>query len=242
MASTSEITFGSRVANAEKISASVKTFVGFVAPTPETTIPNYDALIVSLKTQNGDVATKKTNYSSAVETRQKLFFKNLDSIIKLLSPIASALRAKLGKTAKPVTDLMAIVVKIRGEKKAKPKDPKPTDAQVKETKETVSQSERSYGSITQNFNDIITTLTALGTDYAPAPVTLKLPALNTKLTAITAANIGAANTFALLKTSYATRTNVYDDLSERTQRIKEQVKSQYGNSSTEYKLIKSLKV
>lgn len=242
MASKSETTFGARVANAEKISAAVKTFTGYVAPTTDTSITNYDALIASLKTKNADVATKKTNYSAAVETRQKLFFKDKDSVLKLLSPIAAALRAKLGKTAKPVTDVMAMVVKIRGEKKAKPKDPKAEDAQTKETKDTVSQSEKSYGSITQNFNDIVTNVTTLGTDYAPVNTNIKLPALNTKLTAITAANTGAANTFSLLKASYATRTTNYDDLSEKTQRIKEQVKSQYGVASTEYKLIKSLKV
>lgn len=242
MASTSETTFGARVANAEKISAALKTFTGFVAPTPETSVVNYDALIAALKTKNADVATRKTNYSAAVETRQKLFFKDNDSVLKLLSPISSALRAKLGKTAKPVTDVMALVVKIRGEKKAKPKDPKPADAQAEATKDTVSQSEKSYGSITQTFNDIVTSITTLATDYAPVNANIKLPALNTKLAAITAANTGAANTFALLKTSYVARVNVYDDLSDRTQRIKEQVKSQYGTSSTEYGLIKSLKV
>lgn len=242
MASKSESIFGARVANAEKISAALKTFTGFVAPTPETSVVNYDALIASLKSKNADIATYKTNYSAAVETRQKIFFKNKDSVLKLLSPIASALRAKLGKAAKPVADVMAMVVKIRGEKKAKPKDPKAEDAQAKVQKETISQSEKSYGSITQTFNDIVTSITTLGSDYAPVNNAIKLQALNTKLAAITTANANAASTFTLLKAGYMVRSNVYDDLSERTQRIKEQVKSQYGTSSAEYILIKGLKV
>lgn len=241
MASNSEVTFGARVANAETISTHLKSFTGFVAPTTNTSIPNYDALIASLKTENTGVATKKANYSAAVESRQKLFFKDNDSVLKVLSPVTSALRSKMGKTAKPVTDIAALVVKIRGANKEKPKDPKADNAVEKE-KDTVSQSERSYGSITQNFNDIVATLATLGTDYAPVNTIHKLPALQAKLTAIATANANATTTYGALKTGYDSRANFYADLTERTQRIKEAVKSQYGINSTEYKLIKGLKV
>lgn len=241
MASNSEVTFGARVANASKISAHLKTFTGYVAPTANTTIPSYDALIASLTTENTSIATKKAAYSAAVEVRQKLFFKDKDCLMKILSPVTSAVRAKIGKTAKRVTDITALVVKIRGEKKAKGKDPKPEDT-AEENKDSVSQSERSYGSMTQNFNDIITTLTSLGTDYAPVNTAHKLPALNTKLASIKTANDTATTTFGALKTSIDTRSSQYTDLTERTQRIKEAVKSQYGVNSTEYNLIKGLKV
>lgn len=241
MASNSEVTFGARIANASKISAHLKTFAGYVAPTTNTTIPNYDVLIASLTTENTGIATKKAAYSAAVEVRQKLFFKDKDCLMKILSPVTSAVRAKIGKAAKPSTDIAALVVKIRGEKKAKGKDPKPEDTSD-EKKDGVSQSERSYGSMTQNFSDIITTLTTLGTDYAPVNTAHKLAALNTKLTSIKSANDVATTTFGALKTGIDTRAAQYADLAERTQRIKEQVKSQYGVSSTEYTLIKGLKV
>lgn len=241
MASNSEVTFGARIANAETISTHLKSFTGFVAPTSNTSIPNYDALIASLKTENTGVATKKANYSAAVEARQKLFFKDKDSILKVLSPVTSALRSKLGKTAKPVTDIAALVVKIRGAKKEKPKDPNAEKAADKE-KDTVSQSERSYGSITQSYSDIIATLATLGTDYAPVNTIHKLPALQTRLADITTANTNAATTYGALKVGFDNRANIYADLTERTQRIKEAVKSQYGVQSTEYKLIKGLRV
>lgn len=241
MASNSEVTFGARVANASKISAHLKTFAGYVAPTIDTTIANYDVLIAALTTENTGIATKKAAYSAAVEVRQKLFFKDKDCLMKILSPVTSAVRAKLGKAAKPSTDIAALVVKIRGEKTAKPKDPKPDDA-TNPQKDTISQSERSYGSMTQNFSDIITTLTSLGTDYAPVNTAHKLAALNTKLTSIKSANDVATTTYGALKSSIDTRTAQYTDLTERTQRIKEQVKSQYGVKSSEYTLIKGLKV
>ena len=241
MASFSENTFGARIANAEAISTHLKSFVGFVAPTTDTSIANYDTLIGSLKTSNSVIATQKLAYSTAVDTRAKLFFKTPDSVEKLLSPITAVVKAKLGKTSKQATDIAALAVKIRGEKKKKGDTPPPTETEGKK-KDPVSQSERSYGSITQHFADILSTLTALGTDYAPVNATVKLTALNTKLTAIKTANNSVTSTYGALKTSVDSRQTSYTDLAARTQRIKDAVKSQYGNKSTEYNLIKGLKV
>jgi hypothetical protein len=241
MASQSEITFGSKVANAQKISTYLKAFTAYAAPTTNTTIVNYDVLIAATTTENTNIATKKPAYSAAVEVRQQLFFKDKDCVMKILSPILSALRAKLGKTAKPVADITSLVTKIRGEKKPKDQDPKPEDPNA-EKKDPVSQSERSFGSITQNYSDIVTALVTLGTDYAPANNAYKLTTLQTKLTNITAATIAATNTFGALKTGLDNRLAKYTDLAERTQRIKESVKSQYGVKSSEYNLIKGLKV
>jgi hypothetical protein len=90
---------------------------------------------------------------------------------------------------------------------------------------TLSHSEKSYGSITLTFSYIIATLTTLGTDYAPANPIHKLTALETKLAAITTTSNNVTNTYGLLKTNYVSRAGIYTDISERTQRIKEQVKS-----------------
>ena len=98
MASFSENTFGSRIANAEAISTHLKSFTGFVEPTTETSIASIDTLIASLKTDNSVIATKKLAYSTAVDVRAKQFFKTPDSVEKLLSPITAAVKAKLGKT------------------------------------------------------------------------------------------------------------------------------------------------
>lgn len=234
MASTSEVTFGARIANAEAVSTNLKSFTGYEAPTTETSIVSYDALIASMKTENSSVATKKLAYSTAVDVRQKHFLKEPTSISKILSPIVAAVRAKMGKSGKEVADISALMTKIRGEKPLKLKEG--------DTAEKVSQSERSYGSMTQNFSDLVTTLTALGTNYAVVQPNLKLPALLTKITDITAANNAVTTNYAALKTTVDSRANKYEDLAERTQRIKESVKSQYGVASTEYKLIKGLKV
>lgn len=234
MPSTSENTFGAKLANAEAIAAHLKTFNGYTAPTTDTSITNYNALITAIKTENNNLTTKQATYTAAVDTRQKHFTKEPTSIDKILSPIIANVKAKMGKSAKEVTTITALITKIRGEKakKIKPGD----------KAETISQSERSFGSITQNFSNIITTLGTLNTNYAPVQTNLKITALKTKINDITTANNNVTTTYSTLKTATDSRSNKYKDLSEKTQRIKEAVKSQYGVNSSEYKLIKGLKV
>jgi hypothetical protein len=96
--------------------------------------------------------------------------------------------------------------------------------------------------MTQHFADIIATVTALNTDYTPANADIKVAALSTKIGTIKTANNTVTSSYGAYKTSIDSRENQYKDLSARTQRVKDAVKSQYGVGSTEYKLIKGLKV
>lgn len=241
MASTSERTYGSKVANASKIAALLKTFPNYIAPAPDISIASYDNLVSGIVSLNSDIAVKKANYSSAVEARQQLFFKANNSIAKSLSPVIATIKATLGKNAKPVTDVSALIVKIRGAQKAKPKDPNPQDPNSPQTS-TVSQSTRSYGSIMQAFSDIIDTVASLDNNYVPANEAYQVSALKTTLTNALATNDNATIAYATLKTGIDNRLETYNDLSQKTQRIKEAIKAQYGVASTQYKLIKGLSV
>ena len=237
MASISERTFGSRLASAESLSAHLKSFSTFTPPSAELSAASLDTLLNSIRSQNTTVATAQASYSAAVETRVQLFKKAPDSLDKLLSPIGSAVRAKYGKEAKPTLEAEDLVRRLRssGQKKTA------GEAGEKE-KEGVSQSELSYGSMTQHFADLIVMLTAMGANYAPSNNSVKLPALNTKLTAIRAANTSVTTAYGTLKVATDTRQSQYQQLLERVGRIKEAVKSQYGVKSSEYALVKKLKV
>jgi len=234
MASTSEVTLGAKVANAETLVTYVESFAGYAPPQPDISIVNYKALITTAKNNNQSTAASLQSWSAAIETRQQLFFKAKDSVKKILSPIGATVRSSFGKTAKESSDIASLINKIRGEKIPKEK---------KDDKgEFVSQSERSYGSITQSFSDLITTLQGYAAGYSPVNASITIVALQAKLTALTASNIGVAANYGQLKQNRDTRTATYTDLSQRTQRIKDTVKSQYGQNSTEYSLIKGLKV
>ncbi|MEQ1554569.1 MAG: hypothetical protein ABL929_10340 [Ferruginibacter sp.] len=234
MASTSEKTFGSRLQNAEKVLTHLIAFAGYNPPTAEQSTSSYEALIKSIKTQNNDAASKTQTYSNAVDIRQKLFQKDSDSLNKIMTPIGAAIRSAFGKTSKEATDIATMVTKVRGASVKK--------ATKEPNAEFVSQSERSYGSMTQTFADMIAVLENYGANYNPANDKIKVATLKEKLVALTKANTDVTTAYGALKEKRDDRGELYKNLTDITQRIKDAVKSQYGNNSTEYVLIKGLKV
>ena len=232
MSSITERTLGSRIANADALATHLTTFAAYAPIRPEDSVVNYKAHITSTKAANTLVATNQTIYSNAVENRVKLFSKNPDSLAKVLGLIASYVRSKFGKTSKEADDVAKLISKIRGTRNAKLKK--------NEEGEFVSQSQVSYGSRTMKFADIIAKLAQFGTDYAPTNVKVKLLALNAQLAGLTTANNAVASAYGLLKPSKDVRASLYLDLKDRSGRIKESVKSQFGIKASEYKLIKGL--
>ena len=159
MASTSEVTYGARLNRAEQLATHLATFAGYTPATPDCATDKYLELINDIKTTNDAVATFGSSFSLAADARQKLFEKQPGSLQKLLSPIAAYIKARFGKTSQQAETVVSLVNKIRGEK---------TDKLKKDAEgEFVSQSERSYGSMTQNFSDLISALQSFGADYTP---------------------------------------------------------------------------
>ncbi len=232
MASNSERTFGSRLNNAKTLYAYINSFTDY-APTREADKPaSYQALIDAAGALNISSASTGEQYSLAVEARQNGFKKSPDSLARILSPLNAAVKNIFGKTSKEALDIAAMVVKIRGVEV--PKERK--DAQG----EFVSQSERSYGSMTQTFADIIVMLDTFGNAYKPADPKIRVPALKTQLESLQAQNSAVAVAYAAAITAKDDRMVAYDVLSDGGQSIKDAVKAQYRANSSEYKLVKGL--
>ena len=96
--------------------------------------------------------------------------------------------------------------------------------------------------MTQNFSALIDTLTSFGAAYAPSTDNIKIVKLKALLTQLNDSNEAVTQTYGILKTQQDNRAEQYDKLTTRSSRIKETIKSIYGTSSTEYKLIKGLKI
>ena len=234
MASTSEVTLGARVGNAEKLLTNLQSFTDYTAADPTLSIANLTRIIKDVRTKNTETASSAQGYSTSVDVRQSLFQKAENSLIKVLSLVGAAVRSSFGKTSKEYADISAMITKIRGIKvKRSVKDP---------TADFVSQSERSYGSMTQNFSDLITTLENYGGKYAPANNEIQIATLKAKLSKLNDANVSVTSTYGAQKEKRDDRGELYKNLTAVTQRIKDGVKAQYGLSSTEYNLIKGLKV
>ena len=234
MASNSEVTFGARLNNAQTLQTHLQSFPAFTSTNPEVMPTALQTFIDGIITQNKDVASNAQKYSAAVNTRQMLFQKDPGSLVKIMSPIGSEIRTVFGKTSKEAKYISGMVEKIRGEKvKKNKKEP---------DEEFVSRSERSFGSMTSNFSDIITTLTNYGVKYQPANKSIQLPALSTFLTTLMQSNTGVTTAFGKLKIATDQRADMYKTLTDTCQRAKDAVKSQYEVKSSEYGLVKGLKI
>ncbi len=237
MASTSETSFGAKLRNAQDLLTYITGFTGYAPPREQESVASMTTLITSIVATNATESSQQENYKVAVDNRQSAFSKKTGSVEKLLSPIKGAVDAQYGKKSTEATTINAIIKKMRATKLTKA----PIDPTNPEQATTISQSERSYGSITQSFNDIINTLSQF-TGYEPTNNTIKVVTLQALATQLTTLNNTVIQKIQPLKITRATRLTLYTDLKDRVQRIKSYVKAQYGNSSSEYEMIKGLSI
>ncbi len=235
MKSTSEVSYGARIGNAEKLVIALQNFSNYQPVKSEFSIASFNNLIVDIKAKNNLVAEKKQNYSLAVENRKQIFETGPNSIGKRLSPINGAVKVSFGRTAKESTDIASIIAKIRGANNKTKKTATPEEA-------SVSQSYQSYNSKAQFFSDLIVNLTNLSANYTPSNQLINISELNTLYNQAISANGEVMNSFTQFSQTNKNRIADYLTLSQTAIRIKDGIKAQYGNNSTEYKLIKGLKI
>jgi hypothetical protein len=233
MRSNSETGYGARINNAEKLITALKNCKNYQPQKPELAISTFSEQVAAIKDQNKTVATKKQSYSLAVDARKNIFTTNDNSIKKNLSPINATIKSSFGKTAKESTDVASMIAKIRGAN-AKTKNT------VNPDQVTVSQSYRSYGSQIQMFNDVLTNLANFGDSYTPSNPNLTIDSLTKLAAKANELNNNVMDNFTQLKQNNDSRLKSYDDLNKIAIRIKDSIKAQYGNTSSEYKVIKGL--
>jgi len=233
----SENSFGKKLRNAQDMLTFVQGFTNYTPPRTQESVVSLQTLITSITSANATEATVKQQYRAAVDARATVFVKGTNGISKLLTVIRAAVEAQYGKNSAEATSVNAIIRTIRSTNSV----PAPVATEGAEAAQTVSRSQRSYGSQTQYFNNLVNTLNQLP-GYNPSNPTIKIAALQTFVTQLTTLNNAVAQKFAGLQTARTSRTTLYTELSDRTQRMKAYVKSQYGQVSNEYRLIKGIAV
>ncbi len=103
----------------------------------------------------------------------------------------------------------------------------------------VSQSERSYGSLTQYFGNLVTILSQLA-DYQSSNPILQISHLESLVVQANQLSVEVATRRNLLTTTRDRRRNAYEELKNRGSRIKAYTRSNYGLNSSEYKQIKGI--
>ena len=233
IASTSERSFGSRIEKAKKLKTFLEGFTNYQPATGEFSIQELIQAISYAESLNPEVAKLLINYRQVVATRREIYFKTPNSIKKLITPINAYNRGTFGKESATYRATNALVIKIRGEKV---KDDKAVDPK------NHSISQQSYGSLLLNFQNLINDLESLETLYDPANSTIKISNLTTIKNQAERANDNVSMAFASLTPKQDQRLATFQLLSSKAQRIKDLVQSQYGIDSSEFKLIKGLKI
>jgi len=233
MSSTSERSFGSRLENARKMKTNLQSFPDYQPETGEFSIEDFNGTIQSIESINPQVASALIGFRQSVSERRIVYATSPLSIKKIITPINAFNRAKFGKDSTSYIAVNTIVKKIRGTQlKAK----KAVD------QETYSVSQQSYGSIILNYQNLITDLVSLGAEYNPANGSIKIEKLKDLEIQATEKNNNVVAAYSVLSPKQDTRLDYYNVLSQKATRIKDFVKSQYGVNSSEYKLIKGLKI
>ena len=235
MASTSEATFGARLRNAQDLVKVLAKVSNYTAARPEESVAEMTALCNNIVAMNSTVTTALQAYNTGTKTRTGLFRTDTYSLTKLLSPIRKYVAALYGKDSIEENQVMKIITRIRNSKITT------VAATTTTTEYTISQSEKSYGSLTQAFTDLVDTLKTFQ-NYAPAIPHLQIANLDALLAMVTTTNDTVIDALTTLRISRKQRIDLYDDLHNRAQRIKNIIAASYGNSSQEYKLVKSLKI
>lgn len=195
----------------------------------------------------------KNNQNNATNTREMAF----EDLGKFGTRIVNALDAS-GSAPQTVADARALLRKLQGGGRRKPKTPPaaetpvitdadtPADANsLPATTRTISVSRHSYDSQVEHFSRIIMVLSTEPL-YAPNEPELTLAALQTRLSTLTGLNLAVEQSNSAHQSAIALRESLlYDSATSLVAlagNVKKYVRSVYGSNSPEYKNIAAIQV
>lgn len=236
MASKLESGFGARLRNAQDL-VIVLTQFNLTPPRTEDTAVEINALCTTIAAKNDALNTSTVNYNTATKAREAAFnAKSETSVMGMLTYIRKYVDSMYGRDSLQSAQIATAIKDIRGTKTAKIK---PTSTAASSAA-SISQSQQSYGSKISKFANVVGVI-ATFQGYNPDTPHLKLPALQTYVSNLTAFNSAVTQNIALMRSLQQERIALYDDLKNRCLRAKSHIVFKAGVTSTEYGMIKSMK-
>lgn len=233
--SLKKFSFASRLRRAQDIHAILKSFDNYNPPRTEESLAGFQAFIDSLVDTNNTETNLMKEYRMLVDDRKKVFYKNTHSVNKLFPALKSVVRLQYGKSSTELALLDTITDRMKYSKGVKSNEP----ADNSEQKKSVSHSEKTFGSMTKNFNDFITTISGFDS-YQPGQDTFKIDNLKAIAVDLNTKNDAVMEKLTQLRVVKRERLDLYKQLSDRINRIKFYVRSKYGANSSEFAQIRSI--
>ena len=231
MPKVSNASFASRIQNAKDLTAVIGLFPNYAPILAQDSIAEMIILTDKIVIANDGVINAQNGYNSFVIQRKAAYNTDLHSVAKLLSPIRNSIKAQFGKTSIQYSQVDTIVKKLQGTK--------PTIIAATGTTEeqSISNTEKSYGAMLQNFSNLVQTLKSFA-GYTAVATHLQVPALTAQVAVLGTLNTNVATNLFKLTDARKQRDTHYEDLKVRCQRIKAYVSATYGTQSNEYARIK----
>ncbi len=233
MSASTERSFGARLARAQEMLGKISYFENWNPPRQEETVAGLGEFISVLIALNQEETSLEQQYNMMVKTRENLFYKDPNCITKLLAMIRGSVEAQYGKGSIEFNQIDTLVRQMRDNK------PAIRAATANSPEGKVSQSERSYGSITQYFSDLVVILSQLP-GYAPNNQILQIQNLQSLVAQANQLAIDVPMRRQQLTKARDRRREAYLELKDRGSRMKAFTKSNYGLNSTEFKEIKGI--
>ena len=242
MASTSETGHAKNVANFEKLIAETSAFGENFNPSKATLkLPALNTQLATAKAAIAAVNSAEPAYKNAVSARDAAFA----PLGKLITRINNALKAS-DTTVQEDESALTLVRKLQGRRATAKKTEDEKKALAAEGKEVVeiSSSQMSFDSRLDNFDKLIKLLSSIPA-YAPNEPDLKVEALTALYNDLKAKNMAVINAETPLSTARIARNEVLykqnTGIVDITVDVKNYVKSVFGATSPQYKLISNLK-
>lgn len=203
-------------------------------------IANLETKLSNAQTKSQTLKDKERDESNVRNTRQDAFKNKGTYATKLLAAIKAT-----DATDELIADAISINKKIQGERLTAAKKAKPaTEVAETEDPKTISTSQQSYTNIVEHYKVYKTLITSMGTDYAPNETELQLTALNTYITSLTTLNKSVDTAATATGTALIARDKeLYHEktgIPETAKQVKEYVKSIFGASSPEFKMVSKI--
>jgi hypothetical protein len=236
MASTSETGHAKNVANFQTLISFVTGYGAAYNPSKTALkLPQLTALGTAAQASLGDVVTKNTAYNNKVNERVVAFSK----VKPLATRLVNALQTTNATTEK-IADAKGFNQKLQGPKSKKSTTPTDPNAIAPAT---ISTSQLSYDQQIQHFAGLISVLQS-ETTYTPNEADLKVAALVTKQTDLTAKNNAVATAYTTISNSRINRdTLLYKQdtgLLDVAAEVKKYIKSIYGATSPQFAQVKGI--
>lgn len=235
MSGNRESSFGARLLRAEDLATYISQFQNYAPPRMEESVGGFAEWVNQTSVVNTEETQLRQSYNTAVVNRENAFRKKEGSVTKLLPLIRGQIIAQYGKKSIEFNQIDGIIANIRDSRIIVKEATETTPIQ------TMSQSEQSYGSLTQYFSNLVSNLVQLP-NFNPSNPMIQIGTLQNFVGQIMQMNTEVAGRLQYLHDCRNRRKVIYEELHERALRIKAYVKANYGLNSPEYKLIKGLRI